>query len=90
VVVARGVARTITAVNGGTNTLTLSADLPAAPAADAVLADWGTAPPQTVENLALGIGSSAIDTGDTASAPAVDLLGNPRVGQADIGAIEKQ
>jgi len=82
-----GVARTITAVNTGTNILTFTPALPAASQAFKLLANWGTSTNVT-EDFHLQSGSPAIDTGTSQAAPgevvsAVDLDGLPRIMDGD-------
>jgi hypothetical protein len=90
-----GVARTITAINTSSNTLTITPALPAASKAWRILGNWSTST-NVAEDFTLQSTSPLVDAGTNNGAPALDLAGNVRVADgnadgvavADIGAYE--
>ena len=77
-----GVSRTITAINTSTKILTFTPALPAASAANKMVADWG-ASSNVTEDFHLQPGSPAIDAGNNTYASQLDLDGLPRLVDGD-------
>ena len=90
-----GVARTISAINTSSRTITFTPALPAASAAFKMLAGWGNSSNVT-EDFHLQAGSPAIDAGTNNGVSQFDLDGQPRtqdgngdsVAVTDLGAYE--
>lgn len=77
-----GTARTVTAINTSTRTLTFTPPLPAASEAFRLLANWAGAA-DLGENARPAAGSPVIDTGTNTDVAEVDLDGNPRPADGD-------
>jgi hypothetical protein len=77
-----GVVRTITAINAGTRTLTISPALSAASAANKMVSNWGAGTNMT-EDFHLQLPSPAVDTGINTGVSQFDLAGQPRIGDGD-------